>query len=69
MVGEFEEAGLVAHIRGPLKQAFGVHPTDASETGLPHRKYEYLKRYVQGVNCVAVGYRIRSRPGEAGQRL
>ena len=32
-----------------------VHPTDASETGLMHRKYEALKRYVYGVNCVAVG--------------
>ena len=32
-----------------------MHPTDASETGLTHRKYEDLKRYVQGVNCVAVG--------------
>ena len=41
--------------RGPLKQAFGVHPTEASDTGLTHRKYEDLKRYVQGVNCVAVG--------------
>ena len=33
----FEEAGLVAHIPGPLKQAFGVHPTEASDTGLTHR--------------------------------
>ena len=42
--------------RGQLKQAFGVHPTEASDTGgLTHRKYEDLKRYVQGVNCVAVG--------------
>ena len=41
--------------RGPLKQAFGVHPTEASDMGLTHRKYEDLKRYVQGVNCVAVG--------------
>ena len=41
--------------RGPLKQAFGVHPTEASDTGLTHRKYEDLKRYVQGVNYVAVG--------------
>ena len=41
--------------RGPLKQAFGVHPTEAADTGLTHRKYEDLKRYVQGVNCVAVG--------------
>ena len=41
--------------RGPLKQAFKVHPTEASDTGLTHRKYEDLKRYVQGVNCVAVG--------------
>ena len=24
--------------RGPLKQAFGVHPTEASDTGLTHRK-------------------------------
>ena len=40
--------------RGPRKQAFGVHPTEASDTGLTHRKYEDLKRYVQGVNCVAV---------------
>ena len=41
--------------RGPLKLAFGVHPTEASETGLTHREYEDLKRYVQGVNCVVVG--------------
>ena len=41
-------------IRGPLEPAFGVHPTEASDTGLTHRKYEYLKMYVQGVNCVAV---------------
>ena len=40
---------------GPLKQDFGVHPTEASDTGLTHRKYEDLKRNVQGVNCVAVG--------------
>ena len=53
MVAGFEEAGLVAHIPGPLKQAFGVHPTEASNMGLTHRKYEDLKRYVQG-NCVAV---------------
>ena len=26
--------------RGPLNQAFGVHPTEASDTGLTHRKYE-----------------------------
>ena len=32
-----------------------MHPTEASDTGLTHRKYEDLKRYVQGVNCVAVG--------------
>ena len=32
-----------------------MHPTEASDTGLTHRKYENLKRYVQGVNCVAVG--------------
>ena len=31
--------------RGPLKQAFGVHPTEASDTGLTHMKYEDLKRY------------------------
>ena len=55
MVVGFEEAGLVAHIPGPLKQAFGVHPTEASDTGLTHMKYEDLKRYVRGVNCVAVG--------------
>ena len=41
--------------RGPLKQFFGVHPTEASDTGLTHRKYDDLKRYVQGVNCAAVG--------------
>ena len=39
----------------PLKQFFGVHPTEAPETGLTHRKYEELKTYVQRVNCVAVG--------------
>ena len=55
MVVGFEEAALVAHIPGPLQQAFGVHPTEASDTGLMHRKYKDLKRYVQGVNCVAVG--------------
>ena len=32
-----------------------MHPIEASDTGLTHRKYEDLKRYVQGVNCVAVG--------------
>ena len=32
-----------------------MHPTEASDTGLTHRKYEDLKRYVHGVNCVAVG--------------
>ena len=32
-----------------------MHPTEASDTVLTHRKYEYLKRYVQGVNCDAVG--------------
>ena len=32
--------------QGPLKQAFGVHPTEASDTGLTHRKYGDLKRYV-----------------------
>ena len=31
-----------------------MHPTEASDTGLMHRKYENLKMYVQGVNCVAV---------------
>ena len=36
--------------RGPLKQAFGVHPAEASDTGLTHRKYEDLKMYLQGVN-------------------
>ena len=41
--------------REPLKQAFGVHPTTASDTGLTHRKYEDLKRYVHGVHCAAVG--------------
>ena len=55
MVVGFEEAGLVAHIPGLLKQAFGVHPTKASDTGLTHWKYEDLKSYVQGVNCVTVG--------------
>ena len=55
MVVGFEEAGRVAHIPGPLKHAFEVHPTEASDTGLSHRKYEDLKRYVQGGNRVAVG--------------
>ena len=41
--------------RGPHKQVFGVHPTEASETVLTHRKYEDLDRYVQGVNSVALG--------------
>ena len=41
--------------RGPLKQLFGVHPTEASDTGLTHRKYEDLKWYVHEVNCVGVG--------------
>ena len=43
-----------------------MHPTEASETGLTHSKYEYLKRYVHGVNCVAVGEtgldHVRVRP-------
>ena len=41
--------------QGPFKQAFREHPTEASEIRLTHRKYEYLKRFVHGVNCVAVG--------------
>ena len=45
----------MAHILGPFKQAFRVCPTEASETGFTHRKYESLKRYVQRVNRVAVG--------------
>ena len=32
-----------------------MHPSEASEVELTHRKYEDLKRYVHGVNCVAVG--------------
>ena len=32
-----------------------MHTTEASGTGLTHRKYEDLKRHVHGVNCVAVG--------------
>ena len=75
MVVGFEEAGLVAQTsRGPLKQAFGVHPTEASNTGLTHRKYEDLKRFVQGVNCVAVGgigldhVRVRQDKGRDQQR-
>ena len=40
-----------------------MHSTEASETGLSHRKCEDLKGYVQGVNCVAVGDLIGSRPG------
>ena len=32
-----------------------MHPIEASDPGLTHRKYKDLKRYVQGVNCVAVG--------------
>ena len=32
-----------------------MHPTETTETGLTHRKYEYLKRYVHEVDCVAVG--------------
>ena len=32
-----------------------MHPTDASEMGLPNRKYEDLKRYVLVVNCLTVG--------------
>ena len=54
----FKEAGQEAGAPHPgdhLKQTFWVHPTEASETGLPHRKYEDLKRYVHGVHCVAVG--------------
>ena len=50
--------------RGPLKQFLGVHPTEASETGLTHRKYDDLEGYVQGVNCVVVGeiglYHVRT---------
>ena len=55
MVAGFEEAGLEANIQGPLKHVFVVHPTKASDTGLAHREYEDLKRYVQEVNCFAVG--------------
>ena len=32
-----------------------MHATEASETTLTQRKYEDLKRYVHGVNCVAMG--------------
>ena len=32
-----------------------MHTTETSDTELTHRKYVYLNRYVQGVNCVAVG--------------
>ena len=32
-----------------------MHPTEASDTELTHWKYEDLNRYVQGVNCIAVG--------------
>ena len=53
--------------RGPLKRAFGVHPTEASDTGLTHRKYEDLKRYVQGVNCVTVGEIVRQDKGRDQQ--
>ena len=28
-----------------------MRPTEASDTGLTHRKYEDLNMYVQGVNC------------------
>ena len=38
-----------------MNRLLGVHPTEASDTGLTHRKYKDLKRYVQGVNCVAMG--------------
>ena len=31
------------------------NPIESSDTGLTHRKYEDLKKYVQGVNGVAVG--------------
>ena len=34
--------------RGPLEHAFGVHPTEASDTGVTHRKYEDLKRELIG---------------------
>ena len=44
MVVGFEEAGLGPTSRGLLEQAFGVHPTEASDTGVTHRKYEDLKR-------------------------
>ena len=50
----FEEEGRVAHIPGS-KQVFGVHPTKASEMELTHRRYEALKRYAHGVNCVCPG--------------
>ena len=32
-----------------------MHPTEVSDTGLTHRMYKDLKRYVHGINCVAVG--------------
>ena len=32
-----------------------MHPTDAAYTELTHRKYDDLKMYGQGVNCVALG--------------
>ena len=51
---------------GPIKKAFVVHPTEASDKGLTHRKYEDLKMYVQGVYCVAMGEigldHVRVRP-------
>ena len=59
--------------RGKTKQAFEVHATEASDTGLTHRKYEDLKMYVQGVNCVAVGeigldhVRVRQAKGRGQQ--
>ena len=48
MVAGLDEAGLVVHILGPSKQVFWVHPTEASETGIPHRKYEDLKKVCAG---------------------
>ena len=50
----FEEAGLVAHIPGITYACFWG-ASHRSETGLTNRSYEYMKMYVQGVNCVAVG--------------
>ena len=54
--------------RGPLKMAFGLHPSEAAE-GISSLKWKKLREYVRGGDCVAVGeigldhVRVRSSQG------